>query len=244
MSDSPAQDAAAAAAATDFARALVVSWQRELGLDLLGCYLLGSLAHGGFSRRYSDIDVAVVAQDGLSPPVHEQLLATAQAIDPALAGKLSLFWSNRLFAVGRFPPLDLVDYLDHGVKLIERVRVLPPRPSLAEIRAYLAAAPFANWAERANRFAAEDALDPADRKPYLRALLYPARLLFSWSTGRIGANDDAVAFVQAAAPPGLDGDLIARALQCRHAAADPDPLFSVRSALPRQVAACATVMAG
>jgi hypothetical protein len=51
----------------DFARRIVPFWQAELGSELLGAYLIGSLAHGGFSRRYSDIDMALVAEAGLSP---------------------------------------------------------------------------------------------------------------------------------------------------------------------------------
>ncbi len=43
---------------------------------------------------------------------------------------------------------------------------------------------------------------------------------------------------------GLDVALVRRALQCRHDAADPDMLFPSRDALPRQVAACARLIAG
>ena len=42
--------------AIDFARRLVRHWQDALGTELLGAYLIGSLAHAGFNRRYSDID--------------------------------------------------------------------------------------------------------------------------------------------------------------------------------------------
>ena len=44
-------DEAASRAAADFARHLVANWQAALGSELLGVYLIGSLAHGGFSRR-------------------------------------------------------------------------------------------------------------------------------------------------------------------------------------------------
>jgi hypothetical protein len=43
-------------------------WQAALGTELLGAYLIGSLAHAGFSRRYSDVDTAVVMEAGLSRP--------------------------------------------------------------------------------------------------------------------------------------------------------------------------------
>jgi predicted nucleotidyltransferase len=54
---------AASSAAVEFARGLVANWQAALGSELLGLYLIGSLAHGGFSRRYSDVDMAVIAAD-------------------------------------------------------------------------------------------------------------------------------------------------------------------------------------
>ena len=42
-----------------FAHALAPSYSTQLGERLIGAYLIGSLAHGGFSHRYSDIDVAL-----------------------------------------------------------------------------------------------------------------------------------------------------------------------------------------
>jgi hypothetical protein len=51
--------------AADFAGRIVPIWKTELGPELLGAYLIGSLAHGGFSRRYSDIDIAVITEAGL-----------------------------------------------------------------------------------------------------------------------------------------------------------------------------------
>ncbi len=153
-----------------------------------------------------------------------------------------MFWADRHFVIGRFPPLDRIDYLDRPLVLLERERLRPARPTLAEIRAYLRGAPFANWAERARSFAAAAALDAKDRKPYLRALLYPARLCYAYTTGRMGSNDDAVAFLHERPPAGLDVASLEQALTCRRAAADPDPLFALRSVLPAQVEACAALI--
>ena len=55
-------DELAAAAASTFAASLSERWQSAYGDRLLGIYLLGSLAHGGFSHRYSDIDVGVTTR--------------------------------------------------------------------------------------------------------------------------------------------------------------------------------------
>jgi len=83
-----------------------------------------------------------------------------------------------------------------------------------------------------------ESLEPKDYKAYLRTLLYPGRFCYSWMTGRIGSNDAAVTFLNERPIPGLDIDLIARAVRCRDAAADPDVLFPARTALPSQFDAC------
>jgi hypothetical protein len=54
-----------------------------------------------------------------------------------------------------------------------------------------------------------------DRKPYLRAVLYPARFRYSWETGNVVSNDDAIAYVERCNLAGSDVDLITRALRCR-----------------------------
>jgi predicted nucleotidyltransferase len=234
---SPPPDDLAAAAARDFARSACDRWQTGLGRDLLGIYLLGSLAHGGFSRRYSDIDMAVITESGLTPAALGSLKAASEALSPELGPKVSVFWTDRRFAVGRFPPLDRADYLDHAVMLYERERVEPARPGLEEVRAYLSGAPLANWVTAAGTFASSDTLAPQDRKSYLRALLYPARFMTSFMTGRMESNDDAVARLDGWALLGLDADLAQRALDCRRAGADPDRLFPERTRLPSQVAA-------
>jgi hypothetical protein len=184
-----------------------------------------------------------VTQAGVTPAVLDRLRAEAAQLSAELAGKLSFFWTDRAFSIGRFPPLDRIDYLDRAVPVIERERLTPPRPTLAQVRGYLTGIPFSNWIAAANKFAAASAFDPKDRKPYLRAHLYPARFFVSFMTARMVSNDDAVAYLQEFAPAGLDVGLIARALACRRAAADPDTLFAERAALPRQVAACAEFIA-
>ena len=243
MMNSTDPNAAACDAAMEFAGTLVPVWQVALGRELLGLYLIGSLAHGGFSRRYSDIDVAVVTETGLTPRMLDTLRRQGAALSADWGPKVSVFWTNRQFGVGRFPPLDRLDYLDRPVVLAERERVNPARPALHEIRDYLRGAPFANWSTRAHEFAAATALDAKDRKGYLRALLYPARVCFSYTTGLMASNDDAVAYLRQHTPAGLDLDSVERALQCRRAAADPDYLFDLRSRLPAQVEACAALVA-
>ena len=237
-------DEFAKTAAIDFARQLILRWQGELGADLLGAHLMGSLAHAGFSRRYSDIDIALVTIAGLSPQALDRLRSEAVALSADWGPKVSVFWTDRQFSLGRFPPLDRLDYLDHAVALVERECVRPARPTLEEIHHYLRGAPFASWAERARSFAAADMLQPKDHKSYLRTLLYPARFCYSWMTGLMGSNDDAVAFLSERHPAGLDVRSIERALQCRQSAADPNTLFPARKVLPSQIDACAALLSG
>jgi hypothetical protein len=236
-------DISAQSAAVDFANRIVPFWQAALGSELLGVYLIGSLAHGGFSRRYSDIDMAVITQSGLSPQTLDHVRSEAVAVSAEWAAKLSIFWTDRYFGLGRFPPLDRIDYIDHGVVLIEQERMQPIRPTLEEIKHYLSGAPFANWTGQARRFATAETLEPKDRKAFLRTLLYPGRFCYSWITGCIGSNDEAVAFLAKTRPARLDVSLLTRALQCRKADADPDVLFPARATLATQVDACAALLA-
>src|SRR5262245_13001982 len=91
MTDQP--DVLAANAARDFAAMLAKRWQTHLGDGLLGVYLVGSLAHGGFSRRYSDIDVAVITKAGLTPTDLDAMRAATAARPSEFAAKLSIFWT-------------------------------------------------------------------------------------------------------------------------------------------------------
>jgi len=232
----------ASASAIAFAHEVARLWERELADDFLGFYLIGSLAHGGFNERYSDIDVLLTAAKPLGPQVRDNVAQQATALSLALAGKLSLHWTVENFSAGRFLPLDRLDYLDHAVMLLERRRVEPLRPSRAEVRAYLAGAPFENWTQQVAHFSALETLTRGDHKRYLRAILYPARFVYSWETGAMASNDEAVLFLRRRAD-NLDFDLIARALECRNRGADPSPLFPERDKLPGLLDACRRLVA-
>jgi hypothetical protein len=239
---SESSDAAAKAAALAFARHLAASWSARSGSRALGLYAIGSLAHGGFSRRYSDLDLALI-MDNVDASAIGQMRLIASSLSSDFAAKLSLFWTDRRFELGRFPPLDRVDYLDHAIALIERERILPARPSLAEIRSYLRGSPFSDWAGFARHFVALNRLEPEDGKRYLRTMLYPARLIFSWATGDVASNDDAVAFLSQRMPGQLDIALIERALACRRSNGDPAQLFDARAGLLQQVEVCEELLA-
>jgi hypothetical protein len=202
--------------AIDFAQRVGCLWDEQLGGDLAGIYLIGSLAHGGYSTRYSDIDVALITEQPLPLSEVEGLQARACEHSAILAARLSLFWTDRCFACGRFPPLDRVDYLDHALPLLEWRRASPARPTLTEIRAHRAAKPFRMWSQQVARLCDLDQLPIDDRKRYLRTLLYQAHFLYSWETGNVVSNDDAVSYVEQHGLVGSEMDIIRSALQCRN----------------------------
>ena len=78
----------------------------------------------------------------------DRVRSNASAESADWGPKLSVFWADRRFSLGRFPPLDRIDYLDHAVALMERQRARPMRPSLEEVQRYLGDAPFTNWADQ------------------------------------------------------------------------------------------------
>jgi hypothetical protein len=100
---------------------------------------------------YSDIDVLLIAE-ALESDELEVLSKQVTVHSSALAARLSLFWADSRFMVARFPPLDRIDYLDHAVSLVEQRHVVPARPTLSEVRAYLRAEPLRSWSQSVLRF--------------------------------------------------------------------------------------------
>ena len=229
-------------AAIDLSKQLCVFAAKRLGSEFIGFYLLGSLAHGGFNRRYSDIDVAIITQNGVDKEFLRALQLEAEVIDRTLAPRISLFWTDRKFSIGRFPPLDRLDYIENAIALKEDKKVIPPKPSPMEIKAYLRGAPLERWAKWGIFFSTQSELDKKNQKTLLKTFLYPARFSYSWITGQIGSNDTALKYLHDHPIEGLDITLMDRALACRHAAADPDILFDDRFSLPNQYKACAKLI--
>jgi hypothetical protein len=227
-----------------FVQRVAELWDHCLGERLAGVYLIGSLAHGGYSARYSDIDIAVVADDALSSGDIETVHAKVAAHSSELGARYSLFWADAQFSAGRFPPLDRIDYLDHAVPLLERRHLEPERPSIAEIRGYLGGEPLRHWSQQVARLSALPVLGVDDHKSYLRALLYPARFVYSWETGNVASNDGAVAYAGTRGLLGPDIDIVARALRCRNDGSDPGHLFSERQRLRRLLEICTNVSSG
>jgi predicted nucleotidyltransferase len=89
-------------AAIDFARRLARHWQEALGTELLGAYIIGSAAHGGFNSRYSDLDIALVTATGLSPQALDRLRSEAVVLSVDWGSKVSVFWTIVTFLSADF----------------------------------------------------------------------------------------------------------------------------------------------
>jgi hypothetical protein len=164
---------------------------------LVSVYLLGSLAHGGFSPEVSDIDMGLVLEDPLLPSdatLISDVKAQVVTLGLSLADRLSLFWGSTQSlsgssSEGRFPPLDRLDLILHGQLLAGRdIATGLPKPSREELII------------GAVQFALETLGKPEEvlqvRNPMLLArrgmrhvgkrVLFPVRFLYTARTGEVG----------------------------------------------------------
>jgi hypothetical protein len=214
--------------------------QRSLGDRLLAAYALGSLAHGGFSALVSDVDLGLVLADPLRPGDDQAVQAIADTVRRGaspLHDRLSIFWGTPSTLRGgvdggRFPPLDRLDLLEHGLLLLGHdLRGVTPRPTPTEL--LIVGAEFALDFLAGGRASADPGLgsmvpgeDASEeiRQPELlisrgprrltKIILFPVRFLFTAATGRVGTNDLAVEhYVARPAAPATD--LVRAALSWR-----------------------------
>jgi hypothetical protein len=207
----------------------------ELGSSLVEVYKLGSLAHGGFSAIYSDIDVGLLLNCQNPPLDFAALVIQARNLHPELGKKLSVFWGNPEFGWGRLPVIDRLDLLDHGVPLLGDHKANFTRPAQVEVHQALRESIEKSWQPRIPELQALTRLDAKDRKPYVRAILYAARLIFTWDKLAVDSNDRAVEYLHQIQPPGLDLEPIDRALACRQDRCTAEDVFALGTDLKGQV---------
>lgn len=216
---------------------------RKLGSAVHDVYKLGSLAHGGFSPIYSDIDICILLNCTGAPEKMDQIIAGAKAADPTYGQRLSVFWGNPDHSWGRLPVLDRIDLIDHGVPLLFANRVELERPDKASIRRALLQSVANSWEPHTRKLSTVSELKQENRKPFVRCLLYPARLVYTWDRLRIASNDSAVEYLEEVKPPGLDLQPIRLALECRHQRYTPEQIFSQGVNLAAQFSAATSYIA-
>jgi hypothetical protein len=222
--------------------------EEAFGARLIGAYLIGSLAHGGFSAAVSDVGVAFLLADPLADTDAEQisaLTAYCAAAHPRYGRRLSLFWSSpaafaetdQIQIAGRFPAIDRLDLLLHGRPIGGpdlRQQLSPPtrRAVLENCREDVLR--FVRDPSRYGFLTSGADYDFDDLKGLARLCLFPARFLHTVATGEVVSNDAATKHaLQAATEP--DTTIITIGLKLRR---DPkhqptaDELEVLRATLP------------
>jgi hypothetical protein len=217
----------------DYVSRVAEHFQFRLGNRLVDAYKLGSLAHGGFSNIYSDIDVGLLLNCPEPQVEMPALIAEAKTLDADYGKKLSVFWGNPDFTWGRLPMIDRLDLLDHGVPLLQGVKPTFRRPTKDEIHQEQRQSLERSWRSRLPELNRLTTLELKDRKPYVRAILYAARLIYTWDNLVVASNDRAVEYLHQVQPPGLDLRPIDMALACRNDKCTADDVFALRTDLIR-----------
>ena len=202
--------------------------------SLIDAYQLGSLAHGGFSIIYSDIDVGLLLSCTEPPDAMPALIAEAKTLDAEYGKKLSIFWGNPELTWGRLPVFDRLDLLDRGVPLLRGVKPTFRRPTKDEIHQEQIQSIERSWKSRLPELSRLTTLESKDRKAYIRAILYAARLIYTWDNLAVDSNDRAVEYLHQVQPPGLDLKPIDMALACRNEKCTAEDVFALRVDLNRQ----------
>lgn len=218
----------------DYVKDVARYFVSQLNSSLVEVYQLGSLAHGGFSSIYSDIDMGILLNCEAPPPGIGALIETAKKMDSEYGKKLSVFWGNPDYGWGRLPTLDRLDLLDHGIPLVYNHKAEFSRPEIGQIHGELLNSIERSWKPGVAELHALTALTPAQHKPYIRAILYPARLIYSWDCLAVDSNDHAVEYLRKIRPRGLDLRPIALALECRRGYCAAEDVFSLQVDLDKQ----------
>lgn len=196
----------------------------QLGDGLDSGFVIGSLAHGGFSEPVSDIDIALLgpSTSGMAEAAECVKAEVQSSIDSILARRLSIFHCSwkQFSAPGptsRFPAIDRLDLMLNGILLagqdFRKCRGVTPGYGLVMREAI----DFVYF--KVGTPAGIEALRGSDlRKMGLRAvtqtILLPARLLSLARTGRVSSNDAAALYF--AEQPDVQGkSLVLAALRWR-----------------------------
>lgn len=113
---------------SDYVRKVACHFASQLDTLLVEAYQLGSLAHGGFSSIYSDIDIGILLNCATPPAGIDTMIENAKNLDSEYGKKLSVFWGNPECSWGRLPVLDRLDLLDHGIPLVHNRKRNFPGP--------------------------------------------------------------------------------------------------------------------
>ena len=174
---------------------------------LIAAYIIGSLARGGFSEHYSDIDLAFILAGPLTESdqhAFQNILKRLSILNIPFANKLSLFWQsaanlNESFRTDNyahssaFDQIDLFQYglLKYGVDVRTNGFQFPSQRSL-EIDAVNIALEKLNNPRVIAMMANPHLLFSQRTMPPSKLVLLPVRLIYTALTHKTGSNKDAV----------------------------------------------------
>lgn len=220
---------------------------------LLSAYLIGSIAHGGFSASTSDVDIAFVlaGHDGTESPVLAQIKNELISQNRPLADRLSFFWGSLAgdeWSSGRFPAIDLLDLhqsglLTYGTDVRTRIPI-PGHTDLVQSSAQFVVDVLGQPLK------IREIRDPARAAVSARSAsklaLFPVRFAYTLATGRVGPVEDAVGWYLAGQGTETTRRLVAEALAWRSQWTDGDMAKAevLLSACPAMYASCARQLAG
>lgn len=220
--------------AISFVSDVAEQFRLKIGTSVDEVYRIGSLAHGGFSEKYSDIDVAVILNSSSPPENMDAVVSEAKKTNEELGKKLSVFWGNPSYQWGRLPVMDRLDILDHGVPLLFNRKAEFARPDKNAIHSSLSEHAQKGWRQQTSDLMKLSNLEPSHYKSYVRCILFPARLIYSWDCLTIHSNDVAVEHLRKVKPSGLDLSPFELALECRYGRSTPEEVFSKGVDLQKQ----------
>lgn len=203
---------------------------------------VGSLAHGGFSGLFSDFDLAIFIETQ-RPLAADRFNVQLDRLRYRLPqpNRWSFFWcwapredarapgavppQLPSWRIGRFPSLDVWDYLEHGRAIVGSPDLVAglSRPKIEQIRDHLKNHSVQYWREQLStlsrrRITFSQRFDPL-AKDYLRLCLYPARFYHSWQSGRVDSVEVAVQSQRHL--PWFDAQLVDASINLRHQLGDP-----------------------
>jgi hypothetical protein len=208
--------------------AAVAAARERLGEELAAAYAIGSLAHGGFAPAASDVDLALLTE-GDAPAGDAVAAVVAEVAEGAdggdLRARLSVFHAPRRRlgdppAGSRFPAIDRLDLLDHGVLVAGReARDPAARPDAATVidEAVAFTAARLDVAQLA-ALIADAAAGRATVRQTTKLVLAPVRLAVLVEHGCVMGNADAADLYR-----GAHAALVHDAVAWRDAAILPPP---------------------
>jgi hypothetical protein len=212
--------------------AAVAAARARLGEELAAAYAIGSLAHGGFAPAASDVDLALLTEgdapigDAVAAVVAEVAAAAAAGgREGGLGARLSVFHApwRRLGdppSGARFPAIDRLDLLDHGVLVAGReVRDPAARPAAATVIDEAVAFTAARLdVAQLDALIADAAAGRATVRQTTKLVLAPVRLAVLVEHRRVMGNADAADLYA-----GAHAALVHHAVAWRDAAILPPP---------------------